>query len=164
VRQAETDRNDRPGTSTAEKDRLKELERENRELQRANENKHRERFGVEPICKALQFPSSTYYAALERRRNPSVRECRDRELLDHIYRVHAGNHGVYGARKIWLQLKREGVHEPRCRIERLMRAAGLHGAARGGTKPRSARPGPETVRTPDLVDRAFTADAPTGCG
>lgn len=121
---------------------------------------HCGRFGVEPICKVLQHAPSTYYAALERRRNPSAREVRDRELLADIHRVHDDHLGVYGARKMWLALRREGITEPRCRIERLMRTAGLRGVVRGGNKPKTTVSDPAGERFPDLVDRDFTATAP----
>ena len=91
---------------------------------------HREKFGVEPICRAMDFAPSTYYAALKRGVEPSAREIRDRELIPEIRRVHAENLGVYGARKTWLQLRREGFRVPRCQVERLMRSEGLLGVDR----------------------------------
>jgi putative transposase len=117
----------------------------------------RERFGVEPICDALQFAPSTYYAA--RRRPPSPRRRRDEELKGQIERVWRGNRGVYGARKVWKQLRREGVVEARCRIERLMRELGLAGRVRG-KKRRTTIPADVSVRPADLVDRQFQATAP----
>ena len=68
---------------------------------------HRDRFGVEPICGALQFAPSTYWSA--KRRSPSARSRRDDEVKVEIARVHAANFGVYGAPKIWAQLNREGT-------------------------------------------------------
>lgn len=121
---------------------------------------HRERFGVEPICQALDFAPSTFYASLKRRENPSVRELRDRELIPEIRRVHAENLGVYGARKTWLQLKREGLEVPRCRVERLMRQEGLKGVVRGRKIPRTTLPDGQAERALDLVDRKFEAQAP----
>lgn len=78
---------------------------------------HRERFGVEPICQVLEFAPSTFYAALKRREHPSAREIGDWVLVPEIRRVHAENHGVYGARKTWLQMKREGITAPRCQFK-----------------------------------------------
>lgn len=121
---------------------------------------HRERFGVEPICQVLEFAPSTFYAALKRRDNPSVREIGDRALLPEIRRIHAENHGVYGARKTWLQMKREGIQAPRCQVERLMRREGLRGVVRGRRNPRTTLPGGQAERALDLVDRKFEAAAP----
>ena len=84
---------------------------------------HRERFGVEPICRVLAVAPSSYYAA--RSRPPSARAVRDAELLDDVRRVHAANYGVYGVRKVWHELSREGIAVGRDRLARLMRAAGL---------------------------------------
>ena len=83
---------------------------------------HRVRFGVEPICRALQFAPSTYWSA--KRRPPSARSVRDEELKVEIARVHAENFGVYGAPKVWAQLNREGHRVARCTVERLMRDLG----------------------------------------
>jgi putative transposase len=121
---------------------------------------HRDRFGVEPICRALQFAPSTYYARKERERNPCARALRDRELMPEIRRVHEENLSVYGAEKTWRQLGREGIAAPRCQVERLMRADGLRGAIRGGKRVRTTIPDNEAERAPDLVDRDFTATAP----
>lgn len=89
---------------------------------------HRERFGVEPICRELQVAPSTYYAA--RCRPPSARQIRDEALKVKLRHAHA-EHGVYGARKLWRQLHREGVPAARCTVERLMGEIGLAGAVRG---------------------------------
>ncbi len=95
------------------------------------------RFGVEPICRVLtehgcQIAPSTYYAF--KRRPASARSRRDAWLLAQIRRVHAASRGgLYGARKVWDQLRREGIEVPRCAVERLMRAAGLQGVVRGKT-------------------------------
>lgn len=121
---------------------------------------HRERFGVEPICQVMDFAPSTYYAALKRRDDPCARVLRDQELVPEIRRVHAENHGVYGARKTWLQLKREGIMVPRCRVERLMRQERLRGVVRGRKAPRTTLPGGQAERALDLVDRKFEAKAP----
>jgi putative transposase len=118
---------------------------------------HRNRFGVEPICTALQFAPSTYWSA--RRRAPSARAVRDEELKAHIARVHAVNFGVYGAPKIWAQLNREGISVARCTVERLMRDMGLRGAVRGRPR-RTTVPTVAVERPRDLVDRQFRAEAP----
>jgi putative transposase len=118
---------------------------------------HRDRFGVEPICRALQFAPSTYWSA--KRRPPCARSTRDAELKTHIMRVHAENFGVYGAPKIWAQLNREGIRVARCTVERLMRQLGLSGAVRGKVK-RTTVADDSAERPTDLVDRDFTAVAP----
>ena len=118
---------------------------------------HRERFGVEPICRALQFAPRTYYAW--KARGPSARSVRDEQLKPMIARVHAGNYSVYGAEKVWAQLNREGVRVARCTVERLMRELGLRGAVRG--KPVRTTRGEGTIDRPlDLVDRQFAVPAP----
>jgi putative transposase len=124
---------------------------------------HRDAHGVEPICRTLQFAPSTYYAARGRERDHSrvsTRARHDERLRAEIQRVHDDNFGVYGARKVWRQLRREGVRVARCTIERLMRKMGLQGAVRG------RRFQPTTVidealeRPRDLVERTFAAPAP----
>ena len=86
---------------------------------------HKERFGVEPICKQLPIAPSAYYAA--KSRPPSARAVRDEGVKPEIERVHRDNFGVYGARKVWLQLCREGIPVARCTVERLMGDLGLKG-------------------------------------
>lgn len=103
-------------------------------------DEHRGRFGVEPICKSLQFAPSTYYQAKKREVEPADRARRDAWLSGQIRRVHVENLKVYGARKVWRQLAREGIQVPRCQVERLMRKEGLKGALRGGRKPVTTRP------------------------
>lgn len=121
-------------------------------------DEHHERFGVAPICDALGWNVSTYYAY--KKRPPSNRALRDAELIEHIRRVHADNYGVYGAYKVWRQLNREGIRVARCTVERLMAQAGLHGVRRG-RRHRTTRADREAARAlPDLVDRDFTAHAP----
>ena len=83
---------------------------------------HKERFGVEPICKQLPIAPSAYYAA--KSRPPSARTTRDEALKPEIRRVHRDNFGVYGARKVWLQLGREGIPVARCTVARLMERPG----------------------------------------
>jgi putative transposase len=90
---------------------------------------NRDRFGVEPICQLLPIAPSTYSHA--KRRPPSARALRDEELKAEIARVHRDNFGVYGARKVWRQLDREGSCVARCTVERLMGELGLDGARRG---------------------------------
>jgi putative transposase len=119
-------------------------------------------FGVEPICRVLsgsgvKIAPSTYYAARGRPR--SLRAARDEVLLARIEQVHASNYGVYGARKVWHQLHRDGVVVARCTVERLMRQAGLAGAVRGRAR-RTTIPAPAAVRPGDLLLRDFTAPAP----
>jgi putative transposase len=119
-------------------------------------------FGVEPICRVLSehgcpIAPSTYYAAKSR---PTCdRVIRDAELLAQIRRVHADNYGVYGARKVWHQLNREGIVVARCTVERLMKADGLHGAVRGA-RTRTTRPDSAAARPEDLVERQFDAQRP----
>jgi putative transposase len=118
---------------------------------------HRDRFGVEPICELLPIAPSTYHAA--KRRPPSARALRDEELKAEIARVHAEHFGVYGARKVWRQLGREGVTVARCTVERLMRELHLQGVRRGKAR-RTTTPDGTTARPADLVDRDFSAQRP----
>jgi putative transposase len=118
---------------------------------------YRDRFGVEPICRALQFAPRTYWAA--KARPLCARARRDKELKPEIVRVHAENFGVYGADKVWAQLNREGHRVARCTVERLMRQLGLRGVVRGKPK-RTTTPDVSAPRPRDLVDRDFTAAAP----
>jgi putative transposase len=117
----------------------------------------RDRFGVEPICRVLPIAPSTYHAA--ERRPLSARALRDEELKAEITRVHRDNFGVYGARKVWRQLHREGIAVARCTVERLMRGLGLEGVCRG--KPRRTTTADTTAARPaDLVERSFSAARP----
>ena len=118
---------------------------------------HKDRYGVEPICRVLPIAPSTYHAA--QRRGASARAARDRQLKAEIARVHAEHFGVYGARKVWRQLHREGIAVARCTVERLMRELGLRGAVRGKTR-RTTTPDAAATRPADLVDRDFTAQRP----
>jgi putative transposase len=118
---------------------------------------HGARFGVEPICRVLGGSPSTYYE--RRNRPPSARVLRDQQLLAEIQRVHQANYGVYGARKVWKQLNREGITVARCTVERLMRAHGITGLIRGA-KRRTTIPDPAAPRPPDLVERKFVATRP----
>ena len=115
-------------------------------------------FGVEPICRELPIAPSTYYAA--KSRSPSARAVRDEELKPEIERVHAESYdGVYGARKVWKQLKREGTGVARCTVERLMRELGLSGVRRGAYKVTTVADD-RVDRPADLVDRDFNASRP----
>jgi putative transposase len=118
---------------------------------------HRHQFGVEPICRALQIAPSTYYA--HTRRPASARSLRDAELKVHIKRIWDDNYQVYGARKIWRQLGREGIQAGRDRVARLMRQLGIRGVVRGG-KRRTTIPALLQQRPADLVNRQFSAPAP----
>ena len=118
-------------------------------------NKHR--FGVEPICKHLPIAPSTYYEV--KSRTPSTRNLRDERLKVEIARVHAANFGVYGARKVWHQLNREGIRVARCTVQRLMRELGLQGVRRGRFK-RTTIPNEQAARPADLVNRDFSAARP----
>ena len=132
-------------------------------------DEHRERvvegrrLGVEPICEVLrsagvEIAPSSYYAA--KARAPSARAVRDAELVPVIRRVHSDNIGVYGARKVWAELNREGQAVARCTVERLMRAEGLRGIMRDKTRKTTHTNGAETERPADLVKRRFVATAP----
>jgi putative transposase len=123
---------------------------------------HREAYGVEPICKVLPIAPSTYYDHAAKRRDPSRRSARakrDATLKVELRRVFDANFQVYGVRKIWRQLQREGFNVARCSVARLMRQIGLQGAIRGKavrtTVSNKAAPCPL-----DLVNRQFHAPAP----
>jgi putative transposase len=119
-------------------------------------------YGVESICRVLPIAPATYYVHRLRHLTPErqpERVKRDTVLKQEIKRVYDENHQVYGARKIWLQMKREGISVARCTVERLMRVMGLRGVVRGKkcytTVPDSTLPCP-----PDLVERHFEAVRP----
>ena len=123
---------------------------------------HRDGCGVEPICRVLPIAPSTYFEHKAREADPSRlprRAKRDATLRDHISRVWQENFRVYGVRKVWRQLKHEGIDVARCTVERLMRDMGLRGAVRG-KKFKTTIPDLSTVRPPDRVDRDFTATRP----
>ena len=122
-------------------------------------DEHRDVYGVEPICRALQVAPSTYYAVKARQRQPAARTLRDREVLAQIRRVHQASGGLYGARKVWWQLDGEGAQIARCTIERLMRRDGLVGVLRGKRR-RTTIPDQCATRPTDLVERDFSATAP----
>ncbi|MFD7283621.1 IS3 family transposase [Streptomyces sp. NPDC059862] len=192
VKQHEIDAGTRPGTTTEESAQLKALKKENAELKRANEilkaaakflrgrarpathtlvafiDEHRDRFGgVEPICRTLtahdcKIALSTYYAHKKRLKTPSARSVRDEELKERILKVYTSNYRVYGARKIWRELNRQGHAVARCTVERLMRELGIAGAVRG-RKVVTTIPDQAAERAPDLIDRDFVATAPNRC-
>ena len=118
----------------------------------------RGRWGVEPICRALQVAPATYYAA--KVRPLCARRRRDEALKPEIARVHAENRRVYGADKVWRQLKREGTPVARCTIERLMGELGLSGVRRGRAWKRTTTADEAQLRPADLVERRFVADRP----
>jgi putative transposase len=120
-------------------------------------DEHRERFGVEPICRTLQVAPSTYYAA--KARPPSARSVRDAVLKPMLLALWRANHEVYGVRKLWKALLRSGEIAGRDQVARLMRELGIQGVRRGRGV-RTTRPTAGADRAPDLVDRQFRADAP----
>ena len=125
-------------------------------------DQERDEYGVEPICRQLPIAPSTYYEAKARERDPSrlpARAKRDAELRESIERVWGENFGVYGVRKVWLQIRREGEPVARCTVERLMRQMGLEGVRRG-QKYKTTIPDTAAHRPPDLVQRNFTAERP----
>ena len=126
-------------------------------------DEHRGRFGVEPICKELPIAPSTYYAHRARRRDPegrSDRVQRDERLMPEIQRVWEENFRVYGARKVWLQLNREGIDVARCTVARLMKTLGIEGVRRGRRRPATTIPDSASDRPRDAVNRNFTVARP----
>lgn len=124
---------------------------------------HRERFGVEPICAVLPIAPSTYFRVRAQQHDASTRCARakrDDELRVLIQRVYDDNFGVYGPRKVWRQLRREGHRVARCTVERLMREMGLSGAVRGRAWVTTTQSQAALDRPADLVDRTFVATRP----
>jgi transposase InsO family protein len=122
----------------------------------------RDAYGVEPICRVLPIAPSTYHAHAARRIDPgkaSARARRDAELQGQIRRVFEGNFGVYGVRKVWHQLAREGITVARCTVARLMRKMGLRGATRG-KEVRTTIADRATPCPADRVNRQFRAPRP----
>ncbi|MCG0078933.1 IS3 family transposase [Escherichia coli] len=174
------------GLTTAERQRLKELERENRELRRSNDilrqasayfgeggvrpplekmmpllDKLREQYGVGPLCSELHIAPSTYYHCQQQRHHPdkrSARAQRDDWLKKEIQRVYDENHKVYGVRKVWRQLLREGIRVARCSVARLMAVMGLAGVLRG--KKVRTTISRKAVAAGDRVNRQFVAERP----
>ncbi|MEG5056268.1 IS3 family transposase [Microcoleus sp. B13-B6] len=187
VKRAEVDAGTREGVTTAEAQRVKELEREVKELRRANEilklasaffgpggarppaqvlrafiDQQRNAFGVEPLCKVLQVAPSAYrrHAALVREPHKRcARAKRDELLMPQIQRVWQANMQVYGADKVWRQLAREGVTVARCTVERLMRSMGLRGVMRGKAVRTTVSDGKAPCPL-DRVNRQFRAERP----
>ncbi|WP_425535357.1 IS3 family transposase [Escherichia coli] len=174
------------GLTTVERQRLKELERENRELRRSNDilrqasayfceggvrpplekvmpllDKLRKLYGVGPVCSELHIAPSTYYHCQQQRHHPdkrSARAQRDDWLKKEILRVYDENHQVYGVRKVWRQLLREGIRVARCTVARLMAVMGLAGVLRG--KKVRTTVSWKTVAAGDRVNRQFVAERP----
>ncbi|WP_454079031.1 IS3 family transposase [Escherichia coli] len=174
------------GLTTAERQRLKELERENRELRRSNDilrqasayfceggvrpplekvmpllDKLRKQYGVGPLCSELHIAPSTYYHCQQQRHHPdkrSARAQRDDWLKKEIQRVYDENHQVYGVRKVWRQLLREGIRVARCTVARLMAVMGLAGVLRG--KKVRTTISRKAVAAGDRVNRQFVAERP----
>jgi putative transposase len=125
-------------------------------------DQHRAEYGIEPICEQLPIAPATYYELKAReaqpeRQPPRVRK--DAEVAGEIRRIWDENFQVYGARKVWRQLSREGGACARCTVERLMRSLGLQGVVRGG-KRRTTISRPQTDYPADLVKRQFSATRP----
>jgi putative transposase len=119
---------------------------------------HEARWGIEPICRVVQVAPSSYYAAI--RRPPSARQRRDEVLKGEIRRVWEEHRRVYGADKVWAQLRREEIPVARCTVERLMRQLGLRGVVRGKARIRTTIGDDASSRPLDLVARQFRAPAP----
>src|SRR5690554_6668152 len=123
---------------------------------------HRDAYGVEPICRVLPIAPSTYYLHAARRADPSrlsARAKRDAVLKVEVRRVFNENFGVYGVRKVWRQMKREGFDIARCTVARLMKSMGLEGVIRG--KPVRTTISDKAAPCPlDKVNRQFQAPAP----
>ncbi|RSV30886.1 IS3 family transposase [Sphingomonas sp. ABOLE] len=187
VKKAEVNSGKRAGVPTEVADKVKALEREVRELRQANEilrkasayfcpggarppvpsmiafiDDHRDAYGVEPICRVLPIAPSTYHERVAQRQDPtrlSARAQRDAALKPEIARVFAENFAVYGVRKVWRQMMREGFQVARCTVARLMREMGLAGVIRG--KPLRTTISDRAAPCPlDHVNRKFYAPAP----
>lgn len=125
-------------------------------------DEHREDFGVEPICRVLQIAPSAYRAYAAQQRDPTTRCMRrqqDERLCVQITDTWQAHRRVYGARKVWKQLHRDGTPVARCTVERLMQQLGLQGVVRGATR-RTTIPDEQAARPLDLVQRDFTATRP----
>jgi len=125
-------------------------------------DEHRGAYGVEPICKVMQIAPSTYWLHAQRQAKPELRPERARRddvLANEVRRVWQANMQVYGVRKVWRQLHREGLEVARCTVGRLMRRQGLQGAVRG-KKLRTTTPDPAVACPSDKVQRQFHAERP----
>ena len=126
-------------------------------------DQHRASYGVEPISAVLPIAPSTYFLQKAQQQDAtkrSARARRDAELRAAIQRVWDANDQVYGPRKVWKQLRREGTQVARCTVERLMRELGLRGVSRGRAWKITTQADPVVARPTDLVDRQFTATRP----
>ncbi len=126
-------------------------------------DEHREQYGVEPMCAVLPMAPSTYFRHKTLQAHPeqrSVRVRHDEALRAAIQRIWDANYQVYGPRKVWKALRREGCRVARCTVERLMRVLGLRGAVRGRAWITTTTPETAAVPRPDLVERDFTVTAP----
>ena len=125
-------------------------------------DEHRGAYGVEPICKVMQIAPSSYWLHAQRRDRPELRPARtqrDEQLVGRIEQVWQANLQVYGARKVWRQLHREGVPVAHCTVERLMRRQGLRGVIRGKAL-RTTISNPALPCPADRVNRQFKAERP----
>ena len=120
----------------------------------------RGRFGVEPVLRVLGIPVSPFYGWVARTRRPSPREIEEVWLTEQIERIHADSGGTYGSPRVHAQLRREGIHVSRKRVERLMREHGLQGAFLRRRCRATTRRDPTATAAPDLVNRQFVAPAP----
>ena len=121
-------------------------------------DQHRDRFGVEPVCRTLDVSASAYYRRATGGR--SARRVEDERLLGVIRETHKRNYFAYGYRRMWKALGRAGELVPRCRVQRLMAENGIQGAKRRGKPWRTTNTDPRALRSPDLVERDFTAQRP----
>jgi len=121
-------------------------------------DEHRGSFGVEPICKTLDVSASAYYERATGQRSRRV-TC-DEQLLELIKTTHEANYCAYGYRKLWLALRRAGHDVGRDHVKRLMRQHAIQGAKRRGKPWRTTTPDASATRSPDLVNRDFTAQRP----
>jgi putative transposase len=126
-------------------------------------DQHRDDYGVEPICAVLPIASSTYFLRKAQQHDAtqrSARAQRDDALRAAIERIWNEHEHVYGPRKVWRQLRREGIRAARCTVERLMRDLGLRGTVRGRAWKITTQSDPAATRPADLVDRQFVATRP----
>ena len=187
VKKVEVDTGQRGGITTEQAEKMKALEREIRELKQANEilrkasayfaqggarppiqemirfiDDHRDDHGVEPICRVLPIAPATFYDNMAKQADPSRlsdRAKRDEQLKPEIERVFEENLNVYGVRKVWHQMRREGFDIARCTVARLMKDLGIEGVIRG-KKPRTTIPDKALPCPLDRVNRQFHAPAP----
>ncbi len=121
-------------------------------------DKLREQYGVGPVCSELHIAPSTYYHCQQQRHHPDKRSARAHWLKKEIQRVYDENHQVYGVRKVWRQLLREGIRVARCTVARLMAVMGLAGVLRG--KKVRTTVSRKAVAACDRVNRQFVAERP----